>query len=196
MQYTDITDKTLKAIKRILHDGRSLHPLLNGWIKTDSGYCLTDGYVTIYCDDRLTENECKINTDEVSKTIWKVIESVNNANDNEIYVIDSPFYTIKINTKLVGLCTKFQKTNKFGKSYIIFSGENLDGDRIESSFNSRHLKNAFDAVGCSSEAVLVRREDVLDGKPVLLIKPRLSTMLNRQAIVYPSSDITGGLRAS
>ena len=196
MQYTDVTDKTFKAIKRIIIDGKSLCPLLNGWMPVGDGFCLTDGYVTIYSEERLTDDVCRMNTDDFSNTIKEILDNITSAADDNIYAIDEPFATIKINTKLRGLCTKFQNTNRFGKSYIVFSGVNKNGERVSSSFNTRHLKNAFDCVGCSSEAVLVSNKNVLDGKPVLLIKPRLSTMFNRRAIVYPSADITGGALAS
>lgn len=89
---------------------------------------------------------------------------------SNIYKVTEPFPLVKVASTLRKQCKENQVTDKYNHSFITITGTNSEGYKIDATFNTRHIINAFECVGAKATGFLLINPTLFNGMAFLLVE--------------------------
>jgi hypothetical protein len=91
-----------------------------------------------------------------------LLDKLNTATSVERTLVENPFRLEKVAGSLRKKCAEHSITNKFKQSFITIDG---------ATFNTKHLINAFEAVGSRARGYIASNPGIFFGRSYIIVEP-------------------------
>lgn len=155
------TKKCLRAVHRIILNGRSHDAMLSGEIPCEHGVLLTDGFILLHSPESFGGGCCKsVDVANVANDLWQKLITACSADKT---LVSHPFVMDNVITKLSGLCKEYAVTNGYNRDLITIEGAIFDSVRV---------RTLFDIVGGGCCGYIASNSELFGGYPYLIAQKK------------------------